>query len=366
MGVEYAAVGRLGEAAQAYEEGLAITRRIADTSTGGYLISNLAALRSYTGRIDQAVELMSESLAAAQVMGDTSSMVYARNSLAEYYLRAGNLAAARSEVERSLPLTAQSPGIYRVIALINLGLIAMAEGHPDSAATAFEEALGPAVSGGFAYERFRILAAQIRLAIGRGDRSGARRLVDLARAVADSLGAPDSDLEAFTLQGLVAESEGRADAAGMFLDGIALLESWRGRLAMGDLRLGITEPKWAVYEGAIRTLFARGDTAGAFEVAERARAEDVVGGHRRSDRGRSGKPRGRTEVPPPATIGGDRGWCRPGGAAGGRSGIGGAPRLPRGGRGRRPRSTSCPGAVGRASGPAASRSGRVAVCRVLG
>ncbi len=70
MGVEYAAVGRLSEAAEAYEEGLAITRRVSDTSTGGYLISNLAALRAYTGRLDQAIDLMTQSLASARALAD--------------------------------------------------------------------------------------------------------------------------------------------------------------------------------------------------------------------------------------------------------------------------------------------------------
>ncbi len=276
MGVEYAAVGRLSEAAQAYEEGLAITRQVADTSTAGYLISNLAALRAYTGRLDQAVELMTQSLASAIALGDTASMVYAHNSLAGYFLKAGNVGAAREHVERSLSLDGRSPAIYRVIALTNLGLIAMAERSPDSAAASFDRALGPAVRGGFAFERLRILTAQVRLAIDRGDRSAARRLLSVASTVADSLGSPDAELDVLVLQGRVAELERRADASRFFLDGIDLLESWRGRLAMGDLKLGITEPKWAVYEGAIRTLFARGDTSSAFDVAERARARMLL------------------------------------------------------------------------------------------
>lgn len=276
MGVEYAAVGRLTEATAAYEEGLAITRAVSDTSTGGYLISNLAALRSYTGRLDQAIDLMTQSLASARALGDSASMVYAHNSLAEYFLKANNLTAAREQVERSLPLSGPAPAIYRVIALINLGLIAMAEGNPDSAAASFERALPAAVGGGFAFERFRILAAQVRLAVGRKDPIAARRLVRVAKTVADSLGAPEAELDLLALLGSVAELEGRPDASRFFLEGIDLLESWRGRLSMGDLRLGIAEPKWNVYEGAIRTLLNRGQVAAAFAVAERARARMLL------------------------------------------------------------------------------------------
>jgi CHAT domain-containing protein/tetratricopeptide (TPR) repeat protein len=276
MGVEYASSGRLTEAAAAYEEGLAITRRVSDTSTGGYLISNLAALRAYTGRYDQAIELMRQSLASARVTGDTSSIVYAHNSLAEYFLKLNNLAAAREQVEQSLAISGGTPAIYQVIGLINLGLIAIAENNPDSAQAAFARALPSAVSGGFAFERFRILSAQVRLAVDQGDRRSARRLVNIAKTVADSLGSSDAELDALTLEGRVAELEGRPEASRSFLEGIDLLESWRGRLAMGDLRLGITEPKWAVYEGAIRTLLARGDTTGAFGVSERARARMLL------------------------------------------------------------------------------------------
>ncbi|MGH7659055.1 MAG: hypothetical protein ACREL6_12540, partial [Gemmatimonadales bacterium] len=269
-------VGRLTEAAAAYEEGLEITRRVSDTSTGGYLISNLAALRSYTGRLDQAVDLMTQSLTAARAMGDTAAMVYAHTSLARYLLEANNLVGAREQVERSLEMNANTPAIYRVVALTNLGLISMAEGNADSAAAAFDLALPPAMSGGFAFQRFRILSAQVRLAIGRKDPIAARRLVTVAKTVADSLGAPDAELAVLELMGSVAELERRPEASRFFLDAIDLLESWRGRLAMGDLRLGIAEPQWSVYEGAIRTLLDRGEVATAFEVAERARARMLL------------------------------------------------------------------------------------------
>lgn len=275
MGIEYAAAGRLTEAAAAYEEGLAITRRIADTATGGYLLSNLAALRAYTGRYDQAVELMTQSLASAHAVADSSSMVYAHNSLAEYLLKVNNVPAAREHVEQALALNA-GPAIYRVIALIDLGMIGIAENQPDSARAAFDQALPLALSGGFNFERFRILAAQVRLAVGRGDRTSARRMVGVARIVADSLGSPEVDLDLLALEGSVAELERRPEASLFFLKGIDLLESWRGRLAMGDLRLGITEPKWSVYEGAIRTLFDQGKAAEAFDVSERARARMLL------------------------------------------------------------------------------------------
>jgi CHAT domain-containing protein len=235
------------------------------------------ALRSYTGRLDLAIELMEESLRSARAVGDSSSIGYALNSLGDYYLKAGNRAEARARLTQSLAISAsQVPTVYRVVALVNLGRIEMADGLADRATATLAQALPMAVSGGFGLERFEIHQAQALLAIGRGDARAARREAALARTVADSLGSPDVDFRSLELDGRVRELESRPDAPRRFLEAIELLESWRGRLALGDLRLGLAEPRWSVYEGAIRSLLAHGDTAAAFEVAERARARMLL------------------------------------------------------------------------------------------
>jgi len=275
MGVEYAAVGRLPEAAAHYEEGLGLARRLADTSTAGVLISNLAALRSYTGRLDLAIELMEESLRSAHAVGDSSSIVYALNSLGDYYLKTGNRTEARARLTQSLAVSAaQVPAIYRVVALVNLGQIEIAEGLPDRATATLEQALP--MASGFGLERFEIHAALAGLAIGRRDSRAARRQAGLAKTIADSLGSPDVEFRSLELEGRVRELEARGDAPRQFLEAIDLLESWRGRMALGDLRLGLAEPRWSVYEGAIRSLLAQGDTVAAFEVTERARARMLL------------------------------------------------------------------------------------------
>ncbi|MGE0552089.1 MAG: CHAT domain-containing protein [Gemmatimonadales bacterium] len=277
MGVEYAAVGRLPDAAAAYEEGLALARRLADTSTASVLISNLAALRSYTGRLDLAIELMEESLQLARAVDDSSSIGYALTWLGDYYRKAGNRTEARARLTQALAISpSQVPAVYRVGALVNLGLIEMAEGSPGQAATTLEAALPEAVRSGFGLERFEIHAALAALAIGRRDAREARRQAGQARSIGDSLGSPDVEFRTLELEGRVREIEPRSDPTGPFLQAIELLESWRGRLAMGDLRLGLAEPRWSVFEGAIRTLLARGDTVAAFEVSERARARQLL------------------------------------------------------------------------------------------
>ena len=277
MGVEYAAVGRLPEAGAAYEEGLVLARSLADTSTAGVIISNLAALRAYTGRLDLAIALMEGALLSARAVGDSSSIAYALNSLGDYYRQAGNHAKARARLTESLGISAaQSPAVYRVMARLNLGLVELAEGSSSQATATLEQALPPAVSGGFGLERFEIHAALASLAIGRRDAGVARRHLAAARTIADSLGSPDVEFRTLELEGRVRELEGRADAPRQFLQAIEFLESWRGRLALGDLRLGLAEPRWSVYEAAIRSLLAHGDTVRAFDVAERAKARTLL------------------------------------------------------------------------------------------
>ncbi|HEX6058620.1 MAG TPA: CHAT domain-containing protein, partial [Gemmatimonadaceae bacterium] len=77
-------------------------------------------------------------------------------------------------------------------------------------------------------------------------------------------------------RGTVLEALGSAEAVGVYLGGIALLESWRGRLVLGDLRRGIAEPRLGVYEGAVRLLLRDGRTETALEVAERARGRMLL------------------------------------------------------------------------------------------
>jgi tetratricopeptide (TPR) repeat protein len=277
MGIEYAAVGRLSDAAAAYEEGLALARKLADTSTTAVLISNLAALRSYTGRLDLAIDLMTESLRSARALADSSSIGYALTSLGDYYRRVGERAQARVSLTEALAISStQMPAVQRVGALLNLGLVDLADGSVRAGRATLEQALPLADQGGFGLERFEIHLALSRLAIGRRDLLAARRSARAARAIADSLGSPDVELRALELEGLLREAEGRVDAPPSFLAAIDLLESWRGRLALGDLRLGLAEPRWSVYEGAVRTLLARGQVEEAFLVTERARARRLL------------------------------------------------------------------------------------------
>ena len=110
----------------------------------------------------------------------------------------------------------------------------------------------------------------------RGDRDGALVLADEAVRQAGALEDPEAEFEALEARAAALDAAGARGAAAAYLHAIDLLESLRGRLALGDLRMGVAEPYFSVYEGAIRALVRDGKTADAFDVAERARARMLL------------------------------------------------------------------------------------------
>ncbi|MGZ8392165.1 MAG: tetratricopeptide repeat protein, partial [Gemmatimonadales bacterium] len=272
LGIEYVAVGRLSEAERMYEQGLLLADSLGSLWTGSILKSNLAFLRSTTGNLSDAIRLMIESLDEAGQLPDTQSMVYAHNSLAEFYLKAGNRARAREHLQQSNSMNQRVSAIFRVIAMLDLGMLETADSNLQLAEPALKTAMALADTAGFGLQRAVSRGALSRLAVRRGNPTAALRWADAAVAIADSLDAPDAQIDALEARAAALEAARRSDAGDGYLKGIDLLESWRGRLALGDLRMGVAEPRWAIYEGAIRTLLDQGRDGEALMVAERARA----------------------------------------------------------------------------------------------
>jgi tetratricopeptide (TPR) repeat protein len=272
IGIEYSAVGRLSEAERMYQEGLQMADSLNSVWNRAILKSNLAYLRQSTGNLPDALRLMTESLHEAGQLPDTQSMVYAHNSLAEFYLSAGNRSRAREHLQESNSMNQRVSAIFRVIAMLDLGLLETADSNLQLAEPALKTAMALADTAGFGLQRAVSRGALSRLAVKRGNATAALRWADAAVAIADSLDAPDAQIDALEARAAALEAARRSDASDSYLKGIDLLESWRGRLALGDLRMGVAEPRWAIYEGAIRTLLDQGRKAEALMVAERARA----------------------------------------------------------------------------------------------
>ena len=238
-----------------------------------FLHSNLSYVREATGDRAEAARLMRLSLSEAGRLPDTSAMIYAHNGLAELYLRAGNTSEARRQVEQTLAMRGRARAVDAGTALVDLGLVGLAEGRLDSAAAVFRRAAATAAANGYGRLRLDSGVGLVRVALRQGRPAEALALARTARRLADSLGDPDAQFEAIEAEAQSLEAAHERDAATRsWLSAIDLLESWRGRLAIGDLRAGVAAPRWSAFEGAIRLLLENREDAAAFAVAERARA----------------------------------------------------------------------------------------------
>jgi CHAT domain-containing protein/tetratricopeptide (TPR) repeat protein len=272
MGIEYAAVGRLSDAERAYQEGMQLARTFGVPWYAAYLASNLAYLRATTGDLRGALDFMTESLRSAEQLADTQAMVYALNSTAEFYQRAGNRVAARAALERAAMVNRRVLPLYRLITEIDLGLLDLADSRLEPAEAGLTRARELADASDYGVQGVQTRVGLSGVARARGRSAEAIRWADEAVRMADALGSPEVMIDALAARALALEAAGRQDAARAYLEGIDLLESWRGRLALGDLAVGVADPRWDVYEGAIRVLMARGRSEEAFTAAERGRA----------------------------------------------------------------------------------------------
>lgn len=278
LGVEYRHLGRLTDAERVLLEGLALARTLPSRRVAMLASGNLANLRRMTGRLDDAMQYSEASTRYADSLSDVQGVIMGNEDLGVIHFATGNLTLARAAFGRSL--AANTPIRYaygRIVALLGMGRVEIAEGKAAAAVPHLDAAMRLADTGGFGQQR---VLARVRLAeaaLAGATPAAALRWADAALALSDSLGDLEARLDAVEVRAAALERLGRAAAAAAgYLDAIESLESSRGRIALGDLRMSVAEPHWSVYEGAIRTMMARGDTAGAFAVAERAKARMLL------------------------------------------------------------------------------------------
>ncbi len=274
LGVEYRHLGRLTDAERVLLEGLEVARTLPSPRVRMLLAGNMSNLRRSTGQLGEALQFAEQTTRSAGALRDVQGVIVGNDDIGLVHLATGNVAGARAAFERSL--AANTPMRYAygsIIARLGLGHVALSEGDPATATAQLRLAMLLADSGRFGQQR---VVARTRLSsasLASGDRAGALSWANEAVGLSQSLGDLEARLEALAAQAAALEALGRAGpAAETFLAAIELLESLRGRLALGDLRMGVAAPYWGVYEGAIRTLLAGNDGAGAFAVAERAKA----------------------------------------------------------------------------------------------
>jgi CHAT domain-containing protein/tetratricopeptide (TPR) repeat protein len=273
LGIDYKHLGRFTDAVAIYDSALVLARQIGNPESIARVEFNLGEIRRITGDVDDALALFTDALARAEQIGEVRGMAFIHGGLAEIFMGAGAFKQARDHLTHALEINRGAKLKYGQIQnLEGLGRIEIIEGHPVAADTVLHSALELADSGGYGKERSTVRSALARAAAARGNGSAARRWADAAVRIADSLGDPEPEAEALTARGVALESSNDGLTTKAYVDAIDLLESWRGRLALGDLRMGVADSHLEAYEGAIRALIRNGRNDDALLVAERARA----------------------------------------------------------------------------------------------
>jgi len=273
LGIDYRHLGRFTDAEHVFERALTLERSRHNPEGVARVSANLANTYVSTGDDARALTLMLDALHGAEQIASVRGEVYVHNDLGDLYARNGNLEAARAHLRASLALNRDNFLAYgRVQGLDALGHVDLAAHEPRLAAAVLDTARRLADSAGYGLERVTSRAGLARADVALGDTPAAIRWGASAVRIADSLGDPDAEAEAREAHAGALEAAGQTSALDEYQRTIALLESWRGRLALGDLRMGVAEPRLAPFEGAIRLLVRQGRAAEAFDVAERARA----------------------------------------------------------------------------------------------
>lgn len=273
MALGYRHLGRFTQAERAYDSALAFYRKVRNPEGQARVLYNYSSVHLALGERDAAERMLRESEALAEQIGEARGIALVADALAELYISEKEFRRARSFVERAIDINRAAKLPYgEAASLDNLGLVELSEGDLPQADSHLHQALSIADEHRYGRQRALIRVALTRLALARRDTAAAQRWASEASVIADSLGDPEVQYEALDAAGAAREAAGDPHAADWYERAIALLESWRGRLALGDLRMAVSAPRRSAYEGAIRTLLARGRAEEALAIADRARA----------------------------------------------------------------------------------------------
>ncbi len=273
LGIDYRHLGRFTDAVASYDSALKIGRLLGNPENIARVEFNLATIRMATGESDEALTLLNDALGRLEQTGEVRGVAFVHGGLADLYYRARAYKLAREHFEKALAINRVARLPYgEVQNLEGIGRVDLAEGHAAVALPFLHAALAIADSAPYGQERATARAALARASAAAGARKQALIWADQAVRIADSLGDPATQLEARSARGVALEASADKNTSAAYLAAIDLLESWRGRLTLGDLRMGVSDSHLDVYEGAIRTLLRRGRSEDAFQIAERARA----------------------------------------------------------------------------------------------
>jgi len=273
VAIGYRHLGRYDEAEAALRRSYALAQSQNDSLAMALALSNTASVLDDTGNRDGAIAALSEAMIYIEAIQHRRFITEGSADLAILILDGGEPDLARGYASRALGMARETGNrSIELSALAILGRILLETGTPRAALDSLRKAQRIADSLGFGAERVTIRTVSVDVAIALSDRRAANRLADEAVIIADSLGDPSIQFAALEARAKALEASRRGGAAAAFGAALDLLESLRGRLALGDLRMGVAAPRLSAYEGAIRTHLAAGRSLDAFRIAERAKA----------------------------------------------------------------------------------------------
>ncbi len=274
LGIDYRHFGRLEDARRVYEEALAYFRREGPDRWLRIVLYNLSNVDMELGDTERSLDLRFKALDLLEGVDDPYGMGLTLDGIGKAYYQAGNLFEARKYLDRAIEVGRESARPYVLLGgLIGLAEVEVEDGHPGRARDLLVETVTTADESGYGFQGTVARAVMARAEVDLGNPEQALRWAEESLERAGALGDPSVELQAMHARALALEALGRrSEAAEQYDRTISLLESWRGRLSLGDLRMGLAESRTDVFEDAIENLMELDRVADAFAVAERARA----------------------------------------------------------------------------------------------
>src|SRR6266404_3410632 len=278
LGSVYYYQGKYSESFGAYDEAMQRLERSKDEPWARYwrqiFLLNLGALYQKLGDYQRALAANKELEQSPEglTQGDLGHL-YA--NLGALYRRLGDPQKALDEYRKAEQSYSRKHDVDGEIGVLkNTGIaLALDLGRLQDALKTFSSARTLAEKTNDRREAMQSLLYRAETLYRMDRLAEAKKQFDAALAEASELGTVEEQWKALYALGRIAERYGApALAEAKYRDAISKIESMRSKIQLSRLKSGFLADKRDVYDGMIRLLLTRNDTAAAFEFMERSRA----------------------------------------------------------------------------------------------
>lgn len=276
--------GDYQDAVRTYLEGLPAVVRNKDRATEGMFHLNLGNAYQRLGDLANARGHLGEALAIFEEIGNPQWLADVHGNLGALALRTGDPDAAEAHLQeaRRILLDVKSAGAARIVG--NLALTAAIRGDFSTAVEKGREALDLSRDAGNQADQVRLLFAMGILLLRQGDLEGAREDSQRAVDLASKLGMASEEVVARAILALVHRLRNQHRKARRELAAsIERLESFHGAITVPELKSGLLDQYFLVYDLAVFFSAEAGRPEEAFRFAEQARTRaflDQLGNQR--------------------------------------------------------------------------------------